>query len=131
MQLAPIAVCVRACQHMCEVLLCVCKLVPAKPCCLCHHVFQGWFSWSPTRGHEQTPRALLYAGMWLQADSAQRDVMPAGVCLLRSRVMPCTEKRLILEIPRRIIKYILFTTGPAHLPLKPGVFKTKSSGTCL
>lgn len=114
-----------------SVAVCVCKVVPAKPCCLCHHVFQGWLSWSPPHGHEQTLWALLYAGMWLQPGSAQSNGMPGGVFLLCSCVMPCTEKRFILEIPERVIKHIIFTTGQAHFPLKPGSFNTKSSGTCL
>lgn len=91
-QLAPITVCVRACQYMCKVLGCVWKLLPAKPCCLCHHGFQGWFSWSPTHG---TSRPCGRSCM-LGCDCSQTvpRVMPSSACLLCSCAMSCTEKKI-------------------------------------
>lgn len=78
-----------------------CKLLPAKPCCLCCHVFQEWFSWSPTQG---TSRPCGCSCM-LGCDCSQTvpRVVLGGACLLCSCVMPCTEKGLNLEIPERVI----------------------------
>lgn len=83
----------------------------------------------PHTRNKQTLWALLYAGLWLQPDRVQGDARWYLPSMFFCGAL--YRKRFILEIPERVIKHIIFTTGRAHLPPKPGGFDTKSPGTCL